>query len=134
MELFLEESIIEDEADPSGKAPYGWRKAKRGRWSHSWLPRALYRGWPCGRPWPPRPQWPWNVDEEDGKLPVSVFVPPRATLDLPVPPVLLEKTVLKVLEETVVPLAELVTPVFKVLQELLVTKENLEMMVPLYVP
>lgn len=74
------------------------------------------------------------MDEEDGKLPVSVFVPPRATLDLPVPPVLLEKTVLKVLEETVVPLAELVTPVFKVLQELLVTKENLEMMVPLYVP
>lgn len=75
-----------------------------------------------------------NLDEEDGKLPLSVFVPPRAILDPPVPLVLLEKMVPKVFEETVAPLAELVTPVFKVLQELLARKENLEMMVPLYVP
>lgn len=54
-----------------------------------------------------------------------------AILDPPVPLVLLEKMVPKVFEETVAPLAELVTPVFKVLQELLARKENLEMMVPL---
>lgn len=72
--------------------------------------------------------------EEDAKLSPSVFVPPRATLDLPVLLVLLEKMVPKVLEETVAPLAELVTLVFKVLQELLARKESPEMMVPPYVP
>lgn len=74
------------------------------------------------------------MDEEDSKLSLSVFVPPRATLDPPVPLVLLEKTVPKVLEETLVSLAELVTLDFKDPQELLARKANLEMMVPLYVP
>lgn len=72
--------------------------------------------------------------EEDGQLSLSVFVPPRATLDPPVLLVLLEKMAPKVLEETVAPLAELVTLVFKVLQVLLARKESPEMMVPLYVP
>lgn len=68
---------------------------------------------------------------EDSRLSLSVFVPPRATLDPPVPLVLLEKMVPKVLEETLAPLAELVTLVFKVLQDLLARKEILEMTVPL---
>lgn len=72
-----------------------------------------------------------NLDEEDGKLSLSAFVPPRAILDPPVPLVLLEKMAPKVLEETLAPLAELVTLVFKVLQDLLARKERLEMMVPL---
>lgn len=72
-----------------------------------------------------------NLDEEDCKLSLSVFVPPRATLDPPVPLVLLEKTAPKVLEETLAPLAELVTLVFKVLQDLLARKESLGMTVPL---
>lgn len=54
-----------------------------------------------------------------------------ATLDPPVPLVLLEKMAPKVLEEIQVPLAELVTLDFKALQDLLARKENLEMMVPL---
>lgn len=72
-----------------------------------------------------------DLDEEDSKLSFPVFVPPRATLDPLVPLVLLEKMVPKVLEETMAPLAELVTLVFKVLQEFLARKEILEMMVPL---
>lgn len=72
--------------------------------------------------------------EEDSELSLSVFVPPRATLGPPVPLVLLEKMVPKVLEETLVPLAELVTLDFKDPQELLARKANLEMTVPLYVP
>lgn len=54
-----------------------------------------------------------------------------ATLGPPVPLVLLEKMVPKVLEETLVPLAELVTLDFKDPQELLERKANLEMTVPL---
>lgn len=72
-----------------------------------------------------------DLGEEDSRLSLSVFVPPRATLDPPVPLVLLEKMVPKVLEETLAPLAELVTLVFKVLQVLLARKEILEMTVPL---
>lgn len=72
-----------------------------------------------------------DLHEEDSKLSLSVFVHPRATLDLPVPLVLLEKRAPKVLEETLVLLAELVTLVFKVLQAFLATKESLEMMVSL---
>ena len=42
--------------------------------------------------------------------------------------------VLKVLEETVAPLAELVTLASKVLLDSLARRGSLEMMVPLYVP
>lgn len=71
------------------------------------------------------------MDEEGDKLSLSIFVPPRAILDPLVLLVLLEKTVPKVLEEILVPPAELVTLDFKALQDLLARKENLEMMVPL---
>lgn len=60
-----------------------------------------------------------------------MFAPSRATLDPPVPLVLLEKMVPKVLEETAVPPAELVTLAFKVLLDPLARRESLEMMVPL---
>lgn len=52
------------------------------------------------------------------------------TLDPLVPLVLLGKMVLKVLEETVAPLAELVTLASKVLPDSLARRESLEMMVP----
>lgn len=65
------------------------------------------------------------------KSSLSISAPPRATLDPPVPLVLLEKMAPKVLEETQVPLAELVTLDFKALQDLLARKENLETMAPL---
>lgn len=65
------------------------------------------------------------------KSSISISAPPRATLDPPDPLVLLEKMAPKVLEETQVPLAELVTLDFKALQDLLARKENPEMMVPL---
>lgn len=53
----------------------------------------------------------------------------RATLDPPVLLVLLEKMVLKVLEETAAPLAELETLASKVLLDPLARRESLEMMV-----
>lgn len=57
------------------------------------------------------------------------FASPRATLDPLVLLVLLEKMVLKVLEATVGPLAELVTLASKVLLDPLARRESLEMMV-----
>lgn len=57
------------------------------------------------------------------------FASPRATLDPLVLLVLLEKMVLKVLEATVGPLAELVTLASRVLLDPLARRESLEMMV-----
>lgn len=68
-------------------------------------------------------------EEERDKFSHPAFAPPRATLDPLVPLVLLEKMVPKVFEETVVPLAELVTLASKVLQDPLARRESPEMMV-----
>lgn len=85
----------------------------------------------CGMPCPRNYGGFSSLHEEGDKLSLPIFVPPRATLDPLVPLVLLEKMVPKVLEETLVPPAELVTLGFKVPQDLLARKENLEMMAPL---
>lgn len=111
------------------------RKVKAGCRSPSCLPRAVtgerkaqLGSWECLAP---EPHGFHSLNEDGDKSPLSISAPPRATLDPLVPLVLLEKMAPKVLEETQVPLAELVTPDFKALQDLLARKENLETTVPL---
>lgn len=71
---------------------------------------------------------PRELPDSPEQLAVSDPQAPMATLDPPVLLVLLEKMVLKVLEETAAPLAELVTLASKVLLDPLARRESLEMM------
>lgn len=134
-ELFLEESVEEDKADPAGEVPH--REERQSMVMEPQLAsQSSYggeesRGGQFSMPCPQGYSGFGNLGEEGNNLLLSLFVPPRATLDPLVPLVLLEKKVPKVFEETTVPLAELVTLDFKVLQEVLGRKVHLEVMVPL---
>lgn len=78
----------------------------------------------------PRGLWqPGGMGKGERNSHFLCFASPRATLDPLVLLVLLEKMVLKVLEATVGPLAELVTLASKVLLDPLARRESLEMMV-----
>lgn len=91
-------------------------------------PRSPHRGPHC--PWGLMALAAWLHREGWGESSLPAFAPSRATLDPLALLVLLEKMVPKVFEETLAPLAELVTLVSKVLLAPLVKRENLEMMGP----